>query len=119
MLDIEANDEQSGVRTDPLFGGLTRPPTFLGLPVEVLLAIVGAATVIFLVASLFDGGVAWKIGPLGLGVVMYGIARLMCAHDPRAFRYLFLRSLTKNLHRNREYWGTGSYSPLPNRKRKL
>lgn len=115
---MSENDMQSGVRSDPLFGGLTRPPTFLGLPVEVLLGIAGVSTVVFLVASIFDGGIGWKVGPLGLGVVMYAIARLMCARDPRAFRYLFLRSVTKNLHRNRSYWGTGSYSPLPNRKRK-
>lgn len=114
----EHDNSGSGVRSDPLFGGLTRPPTFLGLPVEVLLAIAGAATLTFLIASLFDGGIGWKVGPLGFGVVLYAIARLMCAKDPRAFRYLYLRSLTKNLHRNRAYWGTGSYSPLPHRKRK-
>lgn len=113
-----SDDITGGVNSDPLFGGLTRPPTFLGLPVEVLLAIVGLATITFLVASLFDGGIGWKVGPLGFGAVLYAIARLMCARDPRAFRYLYLRSLTKNLHRNRKYWGSGSYSPLPQRKRK-
>lgn len=36
----EHDNSAAGVRPDPLFGGLTRPPTFLGLPVEVLLALV-------------------------------------------------------------------------------
>ena len=47
----EHDNSASGVRPDPLFGGLTRPPTFLGLPVEVLLAIAGAATVTKTIAT--------------------------------------------------------------------
>lgn len=31
--------EVPGIRSDPLFGGLTRPPTFMGLPIEAMIAI--------------------------------------------------------------------------------
>jgi type IV secretory pathway VirB3-like protein len=51
-------------------------------------------------------------------VVLYGIARLICAKDPRAFRYLGLQLNTKAMHRTRGYWRAGSYSPLPHRKRR-
>lgn len=109
--------DESGIRSDPLFGGLTRPPTFLGLPIEALVAIAGVSAVSFLVAAMLDAGVAWKIFPLGFGVVMYSVARIVCANDPRTFRYLLLRARTKGLHRSRTHWKSGSYSPLPHRKR--
>lgn len=110
--------EESGIRSDPLFGGLTRPPTFLGLPIEAMLTIMFVAVVSFLIAAMLDAGIAWKIFPLGFGVVMYAVARLVCAADPRAFRYIGLRFKTKAMHRSRAYWKSGSYSPLPHRKRK-
>ena len=103
---------------DPLFGGLTRPPTFLGIPIEALLAILGLATVIYLFVAIFEGGIGLKLFTLGLGVVMYGIARLVCANDPRAFRYMALHGKTKARHRVKKYWQAGSYSPLPIRRRK-
>jgi type IV secretory pathway VirB3-like protein len=52
-----------------------------------------------------------------MGVVFYGIARLMCANDPRAFRYLALQLNTKAMHRDRAYWKSGTYSPMPCRRR--
>lgn len=108
---------QNGIESDPLFGGLTRPPTFLGLPIEAMLGIMGVSVVAFLIAAMVDAGIAWKIFPLGFGVVMYAVARLICASDPRSFRYIGLRFKTKALHRTRAHWKSGSYSPLPHRKR--
>lgn len=109
--------DSPGIRSDPLFGGLTRPPTFLGLPIEAMIAIMFLSVVSFLVAAMFDAGIEWKIFPLGLGGVMYAVARLLCAADPRAFRYIGLRLRTKALHRSRAHWRCGSYSPLAHRKR--
>ncbi|MCZ2134609.1 MAG: VirB3 family type IV secretion system protein [Burkholderiales bacterium] len=109
--------DEIGLRSDTLFGGLTRPATFFGLPVEALVVIVGGAVGAFLIASLVDAPVVWKVGCLGIGVVMYGIARLICTRDPRAFRYLFLMLDTKGRHRTRSFWHSGSYSPVRNFKR--
>lgn len=110
--------DESGIRSDPLFGGLTRPPTFLGLPIEAVLTIMFVAVVSFLIAAMVNAGVAWKVFPLGLGIVMYAVSRLICAGDPRAFRYMIMHMRTKSLHRSHLYWKSGSYSPLPHRKRK-
>ncbi|BDU18562.1 VirB3 family type IV secretion system protein [Dyella sp. GSA-30] len=105
------------LRSDPLFGGLTRPPSMLGLPVEVLIFVLAGSTIAFLVAGILHADVSWKIGALGMGGVLYGLARLVCARDPRALRYVALQLNTKGRHMARAYWHSGSYSPLPSRKR--
>lgn len=107
----------NGLRSDPLFGGLARPPVLLGLPIQALIFILAGSTMAFLIANMLQASVIWKIGALGTGIVLYGIARLICAKDPRAFRYLALQLNTKAMHRTRGYWKSGSYSPLPHRKR--
>lgn len=110
--------DQAGVTSDPLFGGLTRPPTFLGLPIEAMLAIMGVSVLLYLVISIVGAGIGLKLFPLGLGLVMYGVARLICANDARAFRYIALRMRTKALHRTRARWKSNSYSPRPHRSRR-
>jgi type IV secretory pathway VirB3-like protein len=106
------------LRSDPLFGGLTRPASLFGLPIDVLTFVLAGSTMSFLMANLFRADVSIKIGALGMGVVFYGIARLVCARDPRAFRYIGLQLSTKGRHVTRGYWHSGSYSPLPARKRR-
>lgn len=110
--------EPVGITTDPLFGGLTRPPTFLGLPIEAMLTIMAVSVLLYLIVSIFGAGIGLKLFPLGLGAVMYGVARLICANDPRAFRYIGLRMRTKALHRTRQKWQSGSYSPAAHRVRR-
>lgn len=105
------------MNSDPLFGGLTRPATIMGLPIEAAVAIGGGSTILFLLGFIFDVDFFWKLFALGIGVVLYAIARLICAKDPRAFRYLKLALETRAMHRTREQWGCGSYSPLNCRKR--
>ena len=105
------------LRSDPLFGGLARPAVLLGLPITALVFILAGSAVAYLMANMLQTDVMWKIGALGVGVVLYGIARLVCAKDPRAFRYLGLQLNTKAMHRTRGYWRAGSYSPTPHRKR--
>lgn len=108
---------ESDLRSDPLFGGLTRPATLLGLPIETLIVIAGSSVVTFLLFFMFDASLFWRLFALGIGVVGYAIARLICFKDPRAFRYLGLALDTKGMHRTRQRWGCGSYSPSPCRKR--
>ena len=108
----------NGLRSDPLFGGLARPPVLLGLPIQVLLLITAGSASAYLVANMLQTSVAWKIAALGLGAILYGIARLICAKDPRAFRYLGLHLNTKAMHRTRKFWRAGSYSPVPHRQRR-
>ena len=112
----QARDE-GGLRADPLFGGLTRPAMLLGLPIEALLVILCITVVAFLITKIANLDIGFSIGALGLGAVFYALARLMCARDPRAFRYLMLQIRTKGPHRTRWFWKSGSYAPLPNRKR--
>jgi type IV secretion system protein VirB3 len=110
-------NQESDLRSDPLFGGLTRPATILGVPIEAAVLIGGGATVGFLMTMMFGASIFWKLMALGFGAVLYGIARLICAKDPRSFRYVGLALETKAMHRSRKFWGCGSYSPLIRRKR--
>lgn len=107
----------SGLRSDPLFGGLTRPATMLGLPIEALLGIFMLSVVAFLSVGLVSEDIFYKVAALGMGAVFYGLARLLCARDARAFRYIALQLRTKALHRTRTFWKSGSYAPLLARRR--
>lgn len=106
----------SGLQSDPLFGGLTRPATMLGLPIEALLGIFMLSVVAFLLAGLISEDIFYKVTALGMGAVFYALARLLCARDARAFRYLALQLRTKGLHRTRARWGCGSYAPVKFRR---
>ena len=108
-------DEYQG---DRLFGGLTRPATVFGLPVEALLAIVGTTAIAYLLISIFGGSLLARLLALGVGGVGYGVARLVCIKDPRAFRYVGLMLQTKGAHRTRGYWRSGSYAPVAHRVRR-
>ena len=84
----------------------------LGLPIEALLGIFMLSVVAFLVSGLMSKDIFYKVAALGMGAVFYGLARLMCARDARAFRYIALQLRTKGLHRTRARWGCGSYAPV-------
>ena len=97
------------MRRDPLFAGLTRPTTLMGIPSDAFgfmvmtIAIGFMATRNFLVLLLFP--------------VAYAIIKLLCAKDPRFFRYLVLWIQTKGRGMNRALWGNSSYAPTRYRKR--
>lgn len=110
--------DENGLQSDPLFGGLTRPAMILGLPIEAAAGIGAGTMVVFLITKIANLDIMWTIMSLGLGGVLYALARMVCARDPRAFRYLMLQLRTKGAHRTRGYWKSGSYSPLPARKRR-
>ncbi|MEM6584560.1 MAG: VirB3 family type IV secretion system protein [Pseudomonadota bacterium] len=91
---------------DPLFLAVTRPAMMMGVPIEAMVLILGTFSV-----TLTSLGNPIYAGAVGL--VMYGIARLVTRHDVNAFRLLFLWGRTKMANRNRRLWGGSSYSPLP------
>lgn len=98
-----------GPAKDPLFAALTRPPTMLGVPVEAFGLIIMGSLLAFMASR---SVVALPVFP-----ALYGITRILCAKDPRFFRYLFLAMTTKATGANRTIWKGSSYSPFPNRKR--
>ena len=94
---------------DPLFAGLTRPSTLFGIPSDAFGYLLMVQILVFMGTRNFLVLLAFP--------VLYAIARLLCAKDPRAFRYLTLWSRTKGRGRNRALWGSSSYSPVEFRKR--
>lgn len=94
---------------DPLFAGLTRPPTLFGIPTDAfgimmmvqVLAFISMRNLLVLLAF----------------PVLYGLVRTICIRDPRMFRYLLLAARTKGRGKNRGLWLGSSYSPLRFRKR--
>ncbi|MBV6855868.1 MULTISPECIES: VirB3 family type IV secretion system protein [Xanthomonas] len=98
-----------GPAKDPLFAALTRPPTILGVPGEAF-ALIATGSLLAFMAS--RSAVALPVFP-----ALYGIARILCAKDPRFFRYLFLAMRTKATGANRSIWKGSSYAPFSNRKR--
>jgi len=107
------------MRSDPLFGGLTRPALLFGVPVEAFLFVAGGTIVVFLVTCMLSHELGTRMGVLLIGVVFYAVARLLCARDARAFRYKYLQSITKMQHRTRSFWQSGSYSMFGARKRNV
>lgn len=94
---------------DPLFAGLTRPPTLFGIPSDAFGILLMVQVMAFMATRNFLVLLAFP--------VLYAIARLLCAKDPRMFRYLLLAIRTKGRGANRALWRGSSYSPLTYRKR--
>ena len=97
------------MKRDQLFAGLTRPTTVLGVPTDALGILMMIQALLFMATRNF---VVLLLFP-----VMYAITRLLCAKDPRMFRYLLLWARTKGRGMNRSLWGASSYSPTRFRKR--
>lgn len=94
---------------DPLFAGLTRPPTLFGIPSDAFGILLMVLVLAFIMLKSFLVILAFP--------VVYAIARAVCAKDPRMFRYLLLAAQTKGRGMNRALWQGSSYSPLRFRKR--
>ncbi len=94
---------------DPLFAGLTRPSMMFGIPSDAFGMMLVLQMVIFMGTRSFL--------TLLLFPVFYAIARVLCAKDPRTFRYLLLALQTRGRGLNRALWGASSYSPTRFRKR--
>ena len=97
--------EDEPLIVEPVYLALSRPPTWLGVPLDAALLIAMAA-----VLALLFGNPLYGIGVGGVG---FAIARLIVRHEPNAFRLLNLAMRTKWANRDRARWGGSSYSPLP------
>lgn len=91
---------------DMLFLAVTRPSTWIGVPLEAALPIVFVAVLVLL-------GTGNPLYAIGFGGATFAAARLVVRHDPNAFRLMMLWIDTKARCRNRVFWGGSSYSPLP------
>lgn len=96
------------VYTDPLFVGLTRPATMVGIPYTAFVIEVMATTLIFLAVG----------NPLylALAVPIHGALYLISANDPGIFNSIFVWMKTIGRCRNSRFWGAASFSPLLTKK---
>jgi len=102
------NDSED-VYTDPLFVGLTRPTTILGIPYTAFVFEFMGTTLIFLAVG----------NPLYLllGAPIHAILYLISGQDPRMFDSIFMWLKTMGRSRNTRFWGAASFSPLPTKRR--
>jgi type IV secretion system protein VirB3 len=91
---------------DTLFLALTRPPLWLGVPVEATLMIAMTGVLILML-------VGNPVYALAIGGSLLAAARVIVRSDYNMFRLLLLWTRTKGRARNAAYWGGSSYAPLP------
>ncbi|NIJ09359.1 type IV secretion system protein VirB3 [Sphingomonas vulcanisoli] len=91
---------------EPVYLALSRPPMWLGVPLDAALPIAIAAVLVLLVTNN-------PVYAVMLGAAGFMAARLIVRHEPNAFRLLNLGLRTKWRNRDRGWWGGSSYSPLP------
>ena len=91
---------------EPVYLALSRPPMWLGVPLDAALPVAIAAVLVLLITDN-------PIYAVALGASGFAVARLIVRHEPNAFRLLNLGLRTKWRNRDRGWWGGSSYSPLP------
>lgn len=97
------------VTVDPLFVGLTRPATILGVPYEAFVVEFVLVSVIFL--GVGDPFYMLLLAPL------HAVLYLVSAQNPNAFGSIMIWSRTKGRCRNTHFWGgAASFSPLATKK---
>ncbi|WCF29562.1 type IV secretion system protein VirB3 [Xylella fastidiosa] len=97
------------VYTDPLFVGLTRPATILGVPYIACVGEFMAAALIFLCVG----------NPLYLALALpiHAILYLVSANDPKIFGSIYMKwTKTNGRCRNFLFWRASSFSPLATEK---
>ncbi|AAF85575.1 type IV secretion system protein VirB3 [Xylella fastidiosa] len=96
------------VYTDPLFVGLTRPASILGIPYEACVAEFMAMGLIFLSVN----------NPLylALALPMHAVLYLISANDPKIFSSIHMWLKTNGRCRNFLFWRASSFSPLATKK---
>jgi type IV secretion system protein VirB3 len=100
------SDTNSGLTSDPLFVGATRPPMRWGVTYSALL-VNGVFTMeVFLLTK--------NLLTLLLAVPIHGVCALLCARDARFFDLALLWGRTRipALLANVRLWRSSSYSPL-------
>jgi type IV secretion system protein VirB3 len=96
----------AGLRAEPLFVGVTRPPMRWGVTYSAILV----NMIITLEAFLLTRNLLMLLWCLPI----HGICALLCARDPRVFDLMALwgRMRIPALLGNLGYWRASSYSPL-------
>lgn len=102
-----AEDEMLDV--DPVFLGLTRPTTKLGIPDYAFIMEIAFVFVMFLT---FDN--IWLLLAI---LPIHGILYLTTVNDPNKLRCIGAWLRTNGRCLNRSYWKSTSFSPLTIRKR--
>ena len=103
---LAMNDRNQGLRADPLFVGVTRPPMRWGVAYSALLLNLVVTMEIFLVTR--------NLLTLLIALPVHGICALLCARDARFFDLLMLWVATRLPAHfgNARYWRASTYSPL-------
>jgi type IV secretion system protein VirB3 len=103
---MKPNTRNPGLRTDPLFVGVTRPPMRWGVTYAALLANLVFTLEVFLLSK--------NLLTLLVSVPIHGICALLCARDARFFDLIALWGRTRlpALLGNFAVWKASSYSPL-------
>ncbi len=96
----------TGLTSDILFVGATRPPMRWGVTYAALIFNLVFTLELFLASR--------NLLALALAVPIHGVSALLCAHDARFFDLLLLWVRTRfvTLLGNGLYWKASSYSPL-------
>jgi type IV secretion system protein VirB3 len=97
---------RAGLRAEPLFVGVTRPPMRWGVTYAALLFNLVFTLEAFLVTK--------NLLTLPLSIPIHGICALLCARDPRFFDLVLLWGKTRMpaAFGNLRVWKASSYSPL-------
>lgn len=95
-----------GIKTDPLFAGVTRPAMAMGVTYAALLTNMLITVELFLLTK----NLLWLL----ICVPIHGIFWMVCKNDPRFFDLLFLWGRTRGpgLLGNLRFWKANTYSPL-------
>ena len=101
--------DQETVTVDPLFVGLTRPATIMGVPYEAFVIELVVVSIIFL-------GVGDPFYMLLL-VPFHAVLYLVSAQNQNAFGAIMIWLMTKGRCKNSRFWGgAASFSPLATKK---
>ena len=104
--------------TDHVYGGMTRPPTVLGVPQGFFAGLLIFTIMSILLPLILKMSFILSIGGVAFGVLAYITARLLCEHDHYFFRYLQVRSLLAIKAPGRKVGrGMRTYAKAPIRKR--
>ena len=106
---MEANGLKQESNSYPVFKGLGRKPTFMGVPTTLLL---GAFIVVAFIAMTI--GLIWWL----LLVVVLPVIAIITREDDKAFDVLWLELKTRSRNRNKAFWNGSSYAPSGYDKRR-
>ncbi len=102
--------EREELQTDPLFLGLTRPTTALGIPIGAFIL----EAMVVVIAFLASHNIFTMLIALPLHAGLYAIS----AKDGGIFHEVFLAVRTNAPAQNRKLWRAASYSPMPAMRKK-